>query len=352
MSDGMILSGQEYDRRHHVLLTYLQQSVDYSGPDSLRVTGAEGTAFLDQAPTDKDAALDKQWDIAAIQAAAIALAPYAVPTKVRVPLPDVLTSVTVAFNKTSGTGATNFPTSQQSFSTVISGSVGLNPHASAEASAAIIPIVTWVIDKYDTILVNATVYTFFSASSITLAGVLTRLSAANAANATVLSLPFFGEKQHQLKLFGQQVSLQATAQSRANVQYNSDTPPSVTAAVEYGDSYSEHVGVDVRRETIPYTIHDTISIASNTDTATVTVTVKADTIAITYAGGTLINAITNEPTPITLTANGSVTPNSLAATTPHDIPRTGLYLVDISGQPEEFGLNQIRAVVVDMSQYA
>lgn len=348
---GVVQSGQEYDRRHHVLLTYTQQMNAYDGPETLRVTGAEGTPFMDQNPTDRGAALERQYDVPAIQAAAIALPPYIVPTKTRVPLPKRLNSVAVAFNKSSGTGATNYPDTQQFYLINTRGSGQASPHAEAESSAAITPVITADIDEFDHILVNAKVLTFYQANQTSLATCIAICAAA--LGAAVTDLPIFQDKQEKVRLFGQQVSLRAAATTTVRTAFTED---SNSGSFEWGDSHSEHVGVESRVETLPYTIHESITIASNTDTATTTVTVKADTSAITGPGAAAIGAITNEPSPITLTANGSALfangTATVGATSPADIPTSGLYLVSIDGQSEEFGLTLIRAVVVDMSQYA
>lgn len=356
MSDGVRMYGVQYDLRKNLTFPFWEEMYDYRGNTVTRKTGLEVAASaMDQTPEDRQAAKVRQYDPAAIVAAALARPAQTGPAKVKVPsLPDVLNSVTVAFNKNSGVGATNFPTSQQAYSITNAGSGQADIRASAQASAAIVPSVSWDIDSYSQILVNATIVSFYRGPLVTLADVLAVCT--TAMGAAVTDLPLFKSKQHQLVLKGQQVSLQAIAETDIGTSFNSNSPPASSGFAKYGDSYSQEVGVSSHVETIPYTIHGAITIASNTDTATVTVTVKADTPAISGTGSANISPITNEPTPITLTASGSVKTtsggNSLAATAQTDVPKTGLMLVDVQSNEDDYGLSLVHATVVDMTQYA
>lgn len=356
MSDGCRLYGVQYDLRKNLTFPFWERMFDYTGDTLTRKTGQEsGAAAMDQTPEDRQAAKVRQYDVAAIVAAALARPAQTGPAKVKVNLPDVLNSVTVTFNKNSGSGATNFPASQQAYSITNAGSGQADIRAQAQASAAIVPSVSWDIDSFSQIEVNATIVSFYFGPLVTMADVLSVCSVAM--GATVTDLPIFQSKQHQLVLKGQQVSLQATAETDVGSAFNSnDTLPASSGFVKWGDSYSQEVGVSSHVETIPYSIHGLLTIASNTDTATVTVTVKADTPAITGPGSAAIGAVTNEPTPITLTANGSVKTtsggNTLSATPQTDVPRTGLKLVDVQSNEDDYGLSLVHATVVDMTQYA
>lgn len=355
MSDGCKLFGVQYDLRKNLTFPFWEREYDYTGNTLDRVTGLEASLALDQTPTDRQAAKVRQYDIAGIVAAALARPAQTGPAKVKVSsLPDVLNSITVSFNKNSGVGATNFPATQVAYSITNAGSGSADVNATAQASAAIIPTVVWDIDNFSNILVNATIVSFYRGPTVSLTDVLTVCTTAMGAG--VQDLPLFKPIQHQLRIFGQQVSLQATATTRLGTSFNSNTPPASAGSAAYGDSYSQEVGIQNHVETIPYSIHGALTISSNTDTATVTVTVKADTPAVSGPGSANIAAITNEPTAITLTANGSVKTitggNTLAATTPANIPKTGLYLVDVSSNEDDYGLSLVHATVVDFSQYA
>lgn len=359
MSDGKKLYGQTYDAKRNLFLPFVDREYDYrddasnvAGGVRDRKTGLEGTAGADQSPTDEAAAKVRLYDIAAIQAAAVALTTEVLPAKVRVSsLPDVLYGVKVTFNGSNGAGASNYPTANQQLLINTAGSGGLDPTASAQGSASIVPNVFADVRPFGNRLVNATNYYFYAVAPVTVTNVLTKVIAAGATGC--IDLPNFKPRVVKLAINGGQVSVQQTASSDARLAVGTD---SSSVSYRWGDQYSKEVGVSSRVETIPETVHAAITISGNTSTKDVTVTVAASTVALPSTGSPVVAAITNTPTAITATANASVKTeddsNTIAATTPTNVPRTGLYLVDIDGQLDEYGLVAIRATVVDFLQYA
>ncbi len=351
MSDGPNLSGQEYDRKTNRVYPFTQQQLDYSGQeDQTRTSGAEGDDATDLTPTDRAAQLRREYDLAAIvtalEAEVIAVPGYTVIDS----LPDVLNSITVTYNKTVGNGSTTHPVSQQAFVIVESGSGSLNPRATAEGSAAIIPAVSWDISShYKRMKVPCTFYTFnIAATTVTMANVLARLT--TIAGAPVLALPLFKPKEHQLKIFGAQVAVQANADSQASLGMSDSVTR--TKSLEWGNGSSTQVGASVRIETIPATIHGTITITLDTSTQAATATATAYTVALLNGFTIEVPAITTNTITASATASGSVTPNSLTATSPDSIPVTGLYLTDLASQQDDFGVYQFRATVVNFTVYA
>jgi hypothetical protein len=352
MSDGAILHGQQFDPRGvGIKRRFTEQVLDYDGPDTARVSGAEGATATELDPIDRAAVRQRIWDVAAITAEYLA-ANISFPGKTVVSsLPNVLQNYTVTYNKSSGAGADNHPSSQQAFVITDGGSASLSPRAKAQGSAAIIADVTWEIKTLLGVQVDCTHYYFYLATPATLAQVLTKLT--TLAAATVTNLPVFKPQTHQVKVYGGQVSLQASADTTVSAGWSENSAGTITStskAYAYGDGYSKEVGLTTRILTIPPTIHGALNvIGSNTDTETVIVTVVANTMAI---GPTVpVGAITNAPIPITATVTAGVTPTGFSATSPASIPASGLYLVDHDATPAEFGLVLVHAVVVDFAQY-
>ena len=353
MSDGIIAHGQQFNPRGTGLkLRFTEQMQDYTGTDAARVTGAEGNAVTEISPIDRAAAKVRVWNIAAITAEYEASV-VEFPGKVTVDLPDVLTSITATYNKSAGSGASNHPVSQQFFYVLGSGSGGVSPKATAQASAAIIADVTVNITNFRGIQVNCQHYYFYLTSTATLAQIIAKLATIPSCG-PVKDLPIFKPETKQIKVYGGQVSVQKSANTTVNTGFGVDKNKKVTSSVrslEYGDGYSKEVGVSTKVITIPPTIHAALSVDGlTTDTETVTVTVVANSCPI---GPTVVvNTIINEPTPIQATVNAGVTPASLSATSPSTIPTSGKYLVAHTGDIAEYGFTLIHAVVVDFGQYA
>jgi hypothetical protein len=349
MSDGKKLAGQQFNPRGAgVVIPYIEQMVDYdkTNDGSVQLTGSENVVATEITPVDAASAKVRTYDLAAIAAIYEAVV-FSVPGKTTVPLPNVLTSVTATFNKTHGDGQSLFPVTQQGAASAGSGSSSVSPHATAQSSAAIIADVEYEITNYRDILVDCQHYYFYLTGVSTMAAALTKVAAL--AGATVTSLPIFKTRTHQITAKGMQVSLQANASTSATV---SASEAASSWSYEWGNGYSKEVGVSTKVVTIPETIHGTITIASPTDSDTATVTVKADSLALYINATPIVPAITNSPAAITMTANGSVSPASLSATSPASIPTSGLYLADVNGSIDDYGFVLIHATVVDFAQYA
>lgn len=173
---------------------------------------------------------------------------------------------------------------------------------------------------------------------------------------TISTWPVFRPVSHTLTLKGMQVSLQQSADSHHQDHWNtSDLSKAISPfSGSLSEGQGKDVGVTVRTVTIPPTIHPLITLSSTSDTADAATTVKANIPAITGTGlAPSFSSVTNEPTPLTLTATGSVTPTSLA-TTGHQtsIPVAGLYLYQIDTSPYKYGYATVRAILVDFSFFA
>lgn len=360
MSDGKVLRGIRYDPSTGKRYPYTRRQYDYHGAGSLaapRATGEEAGLNIEQTPTDEAAAVIEQYDAAAIMADLLSQF-IITPGKLSLGfLPDVLTAIKITYNKAEGAGQDLFPVSQQAFAIDVRGSGSINPHASAEGSASIVPSVSFTRKIYRNRLVNCINVFFYLPQETNLAAALAKLT--TKLGVAVTDMPIFKDEEVPLTLFGQQVSAQIKASSEAALGFTSDedgTLTSETASFSWGNGFNQNNGVSERVEIIPPTLHASISLTSNEDTADVTVSAQANTVALQIEGVTQVDAITNEPTDVTATATATVKFNDLdtvPATTPVDIPKTGLYLADITSESDEtYGVTKVHAVVVDMSQFA
>lgn len=347
MSNGVKKYGLEYDRQRDRTYPYYEQELEYAeNPANSMKTGSEAALAADQTPTDRAAAKFRQYDAASFLAGVQAQAPVALPDKVRVSqLPPTLLSVSVTFNKSGGSGSSEHLASDMLVEIVNAGSGSLDPRSTAQASASIIPVLSWDIENWQAdAVVNCTNWAFTDAPGMTVANIITRTGVSG-----LHDLPIFKKKSHQITCLGKQVSLQQSADSRVSLQTNDS---SSALSSEKGFSNSTEVGVQGHIETIPESIHGAITISSPTDSQSVSITVKADIPALPTTGSAITVAVTNEPTALSGSAAGSVSPTSLSATSPAAIPVTGKYITGIQTSLGELGTVDYVITVVDFSQYA
>lgn len=354
MSDSTTRSGVQLDlQRGPLSIPFTEREYDYTNPNSdatARVTGQEAVSGVDQTPLDRDAAKVRTYDIAAIQAAALAQDPTVTLGKVRVPLPDVLTSIAVTYTKSSGAGTSSHPAANQQGVISGAGGVSLDPRASSQGSATISPTITWRKKSPSSVLVNCENYFFFAASPMTMATALTKIN--TVAPSAVLDLPLLYPEEVMFLTKGGQVSVRAGADTSIHIA-KSDAASTSSGDVEYGTDSSLEVGQQTQRDVIPESLHNTFTLTAS-DSQTVTVTGDSSTIAL-AAGAITISAITNTIS-VTGTAAASIVIPYLGtavipATTPVDIPHTGRYLVAIEGSEDIAGLVLVHATVVNFVQY-
>lgn len=360
MSDGVIIHGQQFDPNgDQIPLAFYEQMMDLSGPDTNRRTGNEGDAYTDLRPVDRAAAKRIVWDTAAIQATLDTVF-YFSHGNDTIELPDVLTGIDVVFSKIKGDGATSFPVSgaggpQQNFLIDQAGGGGLSPRAEAQASVNIVGTVTPKFKAIEQRRVPVIYALLYVAENLTRANFITRVNAVltTPLGAAILDWPNFKQKEIYITVVGQQISLRQSAESQANLSFTQGSPPASKAeSFLWGNGYSKEVGQNVQKITVPKSLHETITLSSTSDTETATTTVKANTVELQINGVGEVGAITNEPTPITVTATATVTASDLSATSPTNIPVTGLYLYDIRAQPSKWGRIAVLLEIVNMAHFA
>lgn len=353
MGDGAILSGQLFEPGDNLIIPFTKQVKDYTGPDTLRVTGNEGDAGTEISVRDRAAAEVTIYDLTAIHAALDSLY-YSYADTADIALPDILTGIEVSYNKTSASGVDSHPASQMDFFSIntAGGTANgtYNPSASSEGSAAILPSLVFNVKETWSQNVPVTVYLFYMVRGASDAAILTRLTAL--AGASVLAWPTFRPVAHTFSLKGMQVSVRASADSRASLSLS---PTSYDRLRQWGSSYSGQVGVSNDTVRIPSTLHGALTITTATDSLNATAAADASTPAIsgTMNGvGFSVAAISNVAAVATATASASVTPTSLAATSPAALPVSGLYRYRNNGQPFKFGYDVYRAIVFNFASVA
>lgn len=332
MSDGRLLHGQLYDPNEDMIIPYTEQMRDKPSADQ-----ALGDARTEITPNDRDSSVVKVFgDPTNIDTYSINF-----PGTVNINLPDVLESVSVTFNQTKGEG--NSVEEGDGASVGSSASLSLALGARAQASTSMIPDVNPVIKQYWGSNVPCQHYLFYEEGNPTAASIITRLNALT--GGTVNSWPMFKPVAHTFTCFGQEMSLSVEANVKQYVAISGgDTTH--TWGVGTGENYS--TGASVRSVRIPPTIHDAITISVPTLSDTISATAQSS-----WPAGT--NWPAQDSGVVTLssgTLSATVTPTSLAATSPASIPTSGLYLYETRVDPWKYGFCRIYATVVDFSVFA
>lgn len=158
---------------------------------------------------------------------------------------------------------------------------------------------------------------------------------------SILAWPTFRPKGHTIVLKGQKVSVMAKTNFRYS--YSTDTSGGVAYSRSSGHGTSSDYGSTIRAVSIRPTIHGAISFGGFS-TNTATATADAESGLSGASGGAMSEAITASET-----AEGEVTPTSLAATSgATSIPTTGLYLWKVDPEIYKYGYVAFRVRILHM----
>ena len=165
-------------------------------------------------------------------------------------------------------------------------------------------------------------------------------------------MPLFFPNQFQLVLSGMGVRYDLNAHTQLQVGVSADGGSSDSATKTAGYTLSNEYTTQVT--SIPACIRPStaISIIGSPIITTGLVVAGANTPAISYGGALDAPAITNSVS-TTATATASIYPTTIPATSGTTaIPKSGNYLVELTGNISEYGYNLMHGVVVNFSQYA
>jgi len=247
------------------------------------------------------------------------------------PVPPVLKSLVATWNIGNGTGSSN----TTGWGTRTSrGSYSVSDGGNANSSRSIRPNVTPVIEQVWTNNLPMKMH-FFYLEDPTEANILTYLGVKM--STTVNAWPVFKPKSVSVSLFGQSGNVQA--QASVSVSKSSQSASA---------SQSEGTGVSIQ------TMNDLLLVSPCLH-ATLTVTNGgSSTVFITSsASGSIsgeVNAFANSSQSVAV--SGATDAEGLSATTPADIPRSGIYLVDIKTEFFRQGYARVAAATINASVLA
>lgn len=211
-------------------------------------------------------------------------------------------------------------------------SIALNLSGNAQASAYVMPEVTFTVWNKSMPRAPITRCWFYAPDEATALSILTAKL-----GATVSAWPTFREEPVTLQLLSQKVTASQRQSYQASIaNHTSGTSLMQSSGAGNGFDFSP----ELRTLQIPPTLHGAITLggtATQSQTATGTISLTG-----TGAGGGTSTA--------TATAQGIVSPTSITATSPTDIPHTGLYLYQLDMEPNDvFQNNFVHAIVVNFA---
>lgn len=341
---GELQRGQLYDHQEGIVTPFTQQIQNFNAGGQSPHLGNAGTEII---PVDANSTQDKIFDVAGAAAARADLfVGYA--DFIQMDLPDVLTNLTVYYNRTDGTGADAHTGTGASVGS--SWSIGFNLPGRANSSISIIPDVVPVLERFNGQQVPAICYRFFINGNVTEDDIISKLTSNGITG--VLAFPQVKAETFTLVLFGQQISIAADVNAQQQAS-RSDTNTTFTQGSGIG--YSIQTGVSTNRLVIPPCLHGTITLPNPTASGTIAATASA---GWTGSGAGGFNAITNpfptysvSSTVPTQTATASVKPGVLAATSPAALPLYGLYLYDYKIEHYQENDAMVLAYVVNMNVF-
>ncbi len=294
--------------------------------------------------------------------AALGAYKLALPTTVNLQLPDLLRGVSTVWNSASSAGS--FDSTWSGFSAWVgqpSGSLSGSEQASAEGAASIQPELSLDIVQYSGRDIPATGYFFYLkliGGAVAPEDFQSKVEAVS--GHTVQWWPTFNPVAHSVVLKGGKAAVSAKASASASlsgrISPGADTTEVINKDKNSGVGGSYDVATSMTVVRIPPTIDGTIAI---TDSAPQTATAQAS-CDVGWPEGTVLpegTEIAGHPFTIleatastgTLTkaVSGSVSPTTLTATNPSEIPSTGFYIINTRISPYEDGWAQCYAEVFE-----
>lgn len=259
-------------------------------------------------------------------------------------LPRVLLGVAVVWDKTVGAGS--YAESGTGGTSGREYSISLNASGRGNGSASVLPelIPTWAARPYGQLEVVD--FYFFLPANPTVTAILTKASAVATlffGGATTISAwPVFQPIEHTFVLAGQKVSLSSEASARASV---SSGTSGASIAQSSGIGGNLDFGQSLRPVTLPECIHDAISLSGGATNSQAAATASAVNLVGSGDWPTLTPSAS-----LSSSAVGFVTPSTLAATSPVDIPATGRSAERFNVETFQDGYCAVRVRTFDFGQ--
>jgi hypothetical protein len=288
---------------------------------------------------DRSLKIVEEAPTAALQSYLISL-----PTRTDLQMPTVLKSLSTewvfdeSINNGSSEGNTVFP----------NGAVGMKLDASAgssgNASVAAIPSIKIETETVFGNDISATIYFFYynaATGSMSESNLIGRLS--SLIGQSVTAWPIFKPKSHTIVANGARVNAVAVAQADETRLITTAGLEGKATSTKEEFTYSRDRNLDIVN--LNPTIHGSITIQNATAYNTISV-------AASSSANLTGDFDTSASVSSSATASVSVSPTSFSATTPADIPRSGLYVVNSKAEPYKWGWIKCSAIVVNAYQFA
>jgi hypothetical protein len=266
------------------------------------------------------------------------------PTRTDIQMPTVLKSITAYWTYDSSGSDGD---AESSGSTPATGGASLECMASSSGQfrEAAIPSIATEIESVFGSDVPATIYFFYYNSgngSMSETDLRNRLSSLIGQQINVW--PTFKPKAHTIVATGGSVTASAKAVASETIVQTIDGTRGNAQGVQTDSSFSRDVNKDIVN--LAPTIHRALTVINANQHRTVGAKASA---RARLTGDFNAEARSNESTG-SLTV--SVMPSSFPATTPSDIPRSGLYIVDSKAEPFKWGWVKCSATVVNAGLFA
>ena len=329
------LRGQEYEPNVNVVIPY---------DESIVASGSKlGNAATIVDPLSDDLDLVREFDLDAIEQELESIM-LQFPTRTSLSLPPVLKGVTVVWSDAKEDGSYTSSGSAP----IIAGSDGrsISESGSASASSSVKPDFKIDMEQVYANNIPTTSYIFFLKYPVTLADILAKIGGG------VQQWPVFKPQSHTLVAKGQAKSVRVSASASHSYtkvrEVNGGAGSGQGGATTYAISKSTGSGFGGSVQnipsvaTIPPCLHRQINIGSSGQNSQ---TGAAD-ISFNWGEALSISNVSRDAF-----SRGQL-PTNLGPTSPSDIPRRGLYLIDSRVELYQYGFARIYAEVLNASIFA
>jgi hypothetical protein len=266
------------------------------------------------------------------------------PTRTDIQMPTVLKSITAYWTYDSS-GSDGDASSTGTMPATGGGTLECMASSSGQFREAAIPTIATEIESIFGSDIPATIYFFYYNSgngSMSETDLRNRLSSLIGQQINVW--PTFKPKAHTIVATGGSVNASAKAVASETILQTIDGVRGNAQGVQTDSSFSRDVNKDIVN--LAPTIHRALTVKDANQHRTVGAKASA---RASLGGDFNAEARSNESTG-SLTV--SVMPSSFPATTPSDIPRSGLYIVDSKAEPFKWGWVKCSATVVNAGLFA
>lgn len=244
-------------------------------------------------------------------------------TRINLNLPPVLKKIDVLWEYENSVGSYN-EKGTDDVESVTDGTVGVSSSGQASSSSGVQPILDIVTEQVWASDLVATNYFYFVENPNNYLSELNRIIGSGS---VIKEWPIFKTKSYSLTAVGSTASVTSRFSKSKSISKSVDRE-AISQSDGKGTSYGYNSNVDVIR----------IS--------------PCLCAGITVDGDKKTNSVLIDGTTTGTSANGRIFPTSLDATSPPDIPRSGLYAVDSRVEPYKWGYYRAVVTVIDASQFA